>query len=201
MSRDERIEYPDLAGYARANADDVYRMLTGADPNDLREMVRIVGGNRAAAALTGRSVRTVERWVTKTGTQRISRPRADALQALRTQAQQIRVSQAGRRQILTGRREQNLRRQGMRLRGRAYAGPLIADVEYRRRRYFDHPVPGRVMDRTIDAYLAGGEEDAYSAFNAAFGQEYQLTGFDPEEGGWIIEDMSGLEFSVRRGED
>jgi transposase-like protein len=254
VSRDERIDNPDINAYARMNAQDMYRMLTGADPTDLREMVRIVGGNQAAADITGRDIRTVQRWVTTAG-ERISRPRADAFEALRAAAEQARTGlgdvqqmvqlvggnqaaaditgrdirtvqrwvtntgrrsrprgdalqalraaaqRTARRQVLTTGRERRLRNQGMRMRGPAYAGPLISDVEYRRRRYFDHSVPGSVMDRTIDAYLAGGEEDAYIAFNGAFGAEYELTGHDPGTVSWIIEDMSGLDFTIRRGED
>lgn len=205
MSYDEPVGNPDLAAYARMNSDDVYRMLTGADPHDLREMVRAVGGTTAAvqilaAAGISRTRRTIERWVTTRGTQRISRPRADAMQALRNAAQQARLTQAGRRQILTRRRERNLRGHGMRMRGPAKMGPLIGDVEYRRRRYLNHHVSGSVLDRTVDAYLQGGEEDAYGAFNAAFGAEYGVTGHGPDEAEWIIEDMSGLDFDIHRGD-
>ena len=69
---EERIDDPDRRAYAAANQDAIYRMITGNRPDNLREIVRALGGTRAVANLTGRSQRTVQRWITTTGRERIA---------------------------------------------------------------------------------------------------------------------------------
>ena len=200
MSRDRRydIDVNNVVAFAEENRPDVYRMIIGHDPYDLAEMVRAVGGKREAARITGRSVRTVERWITTTGTQRISRPRADAATALRTASEQARDSAQGRRRILEGDREAKLRNLGVKMRGWTYAGPLVGGNYYRRKRQFDHGVPGSILSKALDAYLAAGEAAAFLAFNKAFGEKYELTGHAPDEVEFLIEDWSALEFPLYR---
>ena len=43
------IDDPDRGGFAEANRDAIYRLVTGADPGDLAEQVRILGGTRTAS--------------------------------------------------------------------------------------------------------------------------------------------------------
>jgi hypothetical protein len=192
---DEIIENPDLSHYAQQNRDEIYRMLTGSKPDQLREMVRALGGPKAVAPLVGRTARTVERWITTTGTQRISNPKADARQALDQAFGQVRTTRQGRERIAASRRATLMRGHGVKMRGSASCGPLTPGRErgYRRIRTWDRHVDSATMDATFDAYIQGGEDAAYLTFNQRFGEEYGGNGqyFDD----WMFFDMGGLGFT------
>jgi hypothetical protein len=196
---EERIDDPDRRGYAAANQDAIYRMITGSRPDNLREIVRALGGTRAVAGLTGRSQRTVQRWITTSGTERIRAPRQDAAQALNTAFNQARTTREGRQRIADTRRATLLRNNGARMRGSATAGPVSAGGTrlYRKNRVWDHAVGSDTMTATVDAYVDGGEEAAFGAFNDSFGQEYGDGGAMFDE--WLFTDMSGLEFGPDTG--
>ena len=53
------------------------------------------------------------------------------------------------------------------------------------------------MTATFDAYVDGGEEAAFGAFNDSFGQEYGDGGAMFDE--WLFTDMNGLEFGPDTG--
>jgi hypothetical protein len=197
---EERIDNPDRAAYARANQDAMYRMLTGASPADIAHQVHVLGGTRAAAQAAGVSQRTVQRWITTTGAQRIKDPRAANKQALNNAFTQARSTRAGRERIISGRRATLMRHNGARMKGSAKAGIVTPGGEraYIKSRTFDHHVPAGVMDATYEAYLSGGETAAYGAFNDGFGDEYGQGGlfFDS----FLFTDMSKLGFTPDTGE-
>jgi hypothetical protein len=192
---EEIIDNPDRDAFARANRDSIYRLISGGRTDDLREMVRVLGGPRAVAPLVGRSQRTVQRWITTTGTQRIRAPRADAAERLNTAFSQARGTRAGREQIAATRRATLMRHHGARMRGSAKAGPVTpgGDRGYIKNRRFDHGIDAATMDATYNAYIEGGEDAAYHAFNAQFGDEYGQGGLFFDD--WMFTDMSGLMFT------
>jgi len=196
---EEIIDNPDRDDYAGRNRDAIYRMVTGGRPDSLREIVRALGGTRAVADLTGRSQRTVQRWITTSGTERIRAPRADAAQALNTAFDQARNTREGRQRIADTRRATQLRNNGARMRGSARAGIVTpgGSRAYIKSRVWDHAVGSDTMSKTLDAYVEGGEDAAFGAFNESFGAEYGGDGAMFDEG--LFTDMSGLEFSPDTG--
>jgi hypothetical protein len=189
------IDNPDRDAYAAGNRDAIYRMITGGRTDDLREAVRALGGPKAVAPLVGRSRRTVERWITTTGTQRIRAPRADAAQALSNAFTQARGTREGRQRIADTRRATLMRHHGARMRGSAKAGPVTPGGErgYVKQRRWDHGVDASTMDATYTAYVEGGEDAAYHTFNTQFGDEYGQGGLFFDD--WMFTDMSGLGFT------
>jgi hypothetical protein len=194
------IENPDRAQFAAANRDALYHLITGARPDDLREMVRVLGGTKAVAGLTGRSQRTVQRWITTTGTEKIRSPRADAKQAIDTAFSAARQTREGRERIAGGRRATLLRNNGAVMRGSAPAGPMTAGGSraYIKMRTWNHAVGSDVMDATFDAFIQGGEDAAFDSFNTAFGDEYGSGGAMFDE--FLFTDMTGLFFSPDTGD-
>ncbi|WP_327591286.1 hypothetical protein OHA25_60140 (plasmid) [Nonomuraea sp. NBC_00507] len=196
MSRGDHVEDdPDLSAYARTNRDDMYRLLTGEDPNSIKEMVRLLGGPKNVAGIVGRTRRTVERWVTEAG-QKISKPRGDALQRLQQAAQHARSTRVGRQRAVENRRSALIRNHGARLVGTTTAGPIASGRSYTRRRHYPEPgmhVDVDTMNSTFDAYLQDGEDEAYATFCNGFGTAYEPTGHDPEEVDWLFTDLSGLD--------
>ena len=188
------IDDPDPAALAGRNADAMYRLVTGAAPGELRERVRALGGTRAAAQIAGVTQRTVQRWITQRGTQRIAAPRAATAARIDAAFTQARSTPAGREQIAAGRRQVLMRHQGATMRGNALAGPMTAGRErlYAKMRRFDTHVSSSVMAVTFDEFIAGGEEAGFFAFNSQFGDEYGGSGayFDA----WMFFDMGGLGF-------
>jgi hypothetical protein len=194
------INDPDRGGYAQANRDAIYRLVTGSDPNDLAEQVRILGGTRAAAEVAGVTQRTVQRWITKAGAQRIQRPGAGA-DLVGTAATQARSTREGRERIATGRRATLLRNNGAVMRGTAKAGVVTAGGSrlYAKTRRFDHAVGSNTMNATFDAFIEGGEDAAFGAFNDSFSDGYGGdSGFFDE---FLFTDMSGLGFTPDLGSD
>ncbi|TDD04787.1 hypothetical protein [Nonomuraea diastatica] len=196
MSRGDNVEdNPDVRAYADANRDDMYRLLTGADPTSIKEMVRILGGPALVAPIVGRAKRTVERWVTD-ATQKIAKPRGDALRRLQQAAHHARTTRTGRQRALDTRRSILIRNHGARLIGTTTAGPVASGRGYTRRRYYPEPgmhVDIDTMDDTLDVYLQLGEEEAYERFCTGFGDAYEPTGHAPGEVDWIFTDLSGLD--------
>jgi hypothetical protein len=192
---EEQIDNPDRNAYARANQDAIYRLISGANPADLAEQVRVMGGTRAAAQAAGVTQRTVQRWITTTGTQRIRNPGAAARQALNTAFTQVRSTRQGRERIASGRRATLMRHNGARMRGTAKAGPVTPGGEraYIKSRTWNHHVGADIMDATYKAYIDGGENAAYHAFNDRFGDEYGQGGlfFD----NFLFTDMTRLRFA------
>jgi hypothetical protein len=195
---EEIIDDPDRNGYAAANQDAIYRLITGSRPDDLREIVRVLGGTREVARITGRSQRTVQRWVT-TATQRIRAPRTDARNAIRTAFDQARNTRQGRERIAATRRATLMRHHGARMRGSAPAGPVSAagTRAYIKSRVWNHGVGADTMTATFDAYIQGGEQAAFGAFNDAFGEDYGGGGAFFDE--FLFTDMTGLFFSPDTG--
>jgi hypothetical protein len=191
------IEDPDMNGYAAQNRDAIYKLITGAKPGDLRQIVTALGGPKEVAAITGRSTRTVQRWITTSGTQKIGKPKPDALDALQQAFGQARNTRAGREQIVaaTGRRATLMRGHGAKMKGKAKAGPVSpgGDRGYIKVRTWDHHVDASTMDKTFEAYIEHGEDAAFGTFNDQFGDAYGQGGlyFD----GWLFTDMSGLLFN------
>lgn len=192
---EETVDNPDWDSYARENRDALYRLIAGTGPDDLRENVRILGGTRAAAQVAGVTQRTVQRWITQTGTEKIRNPRAGSLNLVRDGVAQARGTREGRQRIAGTRRATLMRHHGARMRGTAKAGPVTAGGErgYIKKRRFDHGVDAGTMDATYNAYIEGGEDAAFRTFNASFGDEYGQGGafFDD----WMFTDMSGLMFT------
>jgi hypothetical protein len=187
-------ENPDFSEYAAANRDAMYRMVTGSSPDDLREQVRALGGTRAAARIAGVTQRTVQRWITRAGQQRISTPRAASRQAVQGAFDQARSTEDGRRQIAEGRRQTLMRHHGAHMEGRGEGGPLTPsrDKNYLKwRRFTGYHVDGGTMDFTFDAWISGGDDAAFFAFNQAFGDEYGRGGAFDE---WMFSDMGELRF-------
>lgn len=197
---EEIVDNPDRGGYAAANRDAIYQMITGSSPGDLREAVRALGGTRAVAQLAGRSQRTVQRWITSSGRQRISAPRADARQAISSALEQARSTPEGRARIAGGRRATLLRSTGAKMKGTATGGVVTPGGSrgYFKRRVFNHAVGSDVMNSAFDAYIEGGEEAAYMAFNEQFSADYggDAGMFDEF---WLT-DMSGLAFTPDMGD-
>lgn len=200
---EDSIDDPDMAGYAEANRDEIYKMLTGADPGDLAEMVRALGGPKAVAPLVNRSERTVQRWITtKPGAQKITAPKADALEALKTAAEQNRNTREGRQRIADTRRATLLRSGGAKMSGTAYSGVLSAGGSraYLKDRHFeDYTLGSDIMDKTLDAFIEGGDDAAFGAFNTAFGDDYGQGGAFFDE--WLFADLSGLDFTLGTGDE
>lgn len=198
---EEEIDNPDRAAYADANRDAIYRMITGARPDDLAEQVRILGGTRAAAEIAGVTQRTVQRWITKTGAQRIQHPGAGA-RLVGAAAAETRGTREGRQRIADTRRVTMMRTQGAKMRGSAKSGIVSSggSKAYVKMRTWNHAVGSGVMGTTVDAFIQDGEEAAYTAFNTAFGDEYGDGGAMFDE--WMFTDMGGLNFSsdTRPGE-
>jgi hypothetical protein len=192
---EEIIDNPDRGGYALENRDAIYRLISGAKPGDLREIVRVLGGPRAVAPIVGRTERTVQRWITTKGTERIRAPRADASQRLDTAFGQARNTRAGREKIAETRRSTLMRHHGARMRGTAKAGPVSPGGErgYLKARRFDHGVDAGTMDATFTAYIEQGEDAAFREFNTRFGDEYGQGGLFFDD--WMFTDMSGLTFT------
>jgi hypothetical protein len=194
------IDDPDRDGYAAANRDAIYRLVTGTNPGDLGEQVRILGGTRAAAEIAGVTQRTVQRWITKSGAQRIQNPGAGA-RLVGTAADEARATREGRQRIASTRRATLLRNNGARMRGTAKGGVVTAGGSrlYSKNRVFNHAVGSDVMDATFNAYIEGGEEAAFGAFNEAFGEGYGAdSGFFDE---FLFEDITGLGFTPDLGSD
>jgi hypothetical protein len=194
------IDDPDRDGYAAANRDAIYRLVTGADPGDLAEQVRILGGTRAAAEAAGVTQRTVQRWITKTGTQKIQHPGAGA-QRVGTAAAAARATREGRERIAASRRATLLRNNGARMKGTARGGVVTAGGSrlYAKMRTWNHAVGSDTMDATFSAYIEGGEDAAYSAFNNSFSAGYGAdSGFFDE---FLLTDMTGLGFTPDLGSD
>jgi hypothetical protein len=193
------IDNPDRAAAAAANRDAMYRLITGQNAGDLREMVRALGGTRAVAQLTGRSQRTVQRWITTTGTERIRAPRADASQAITQAFAQARSTKAGRQRIADTRRATLLRNNGARMRGSAKSGVVTAGGTraYLKDRVWNHAVGSDVMSKTFDAWIEHGDDAAYHAFNRAFGDDYGGDGAMFDE--FMFADMNGLYFTPDTG--
>jgi hypothetical protein len=195
------IDDPDRGGYAEANRDAIYRLITGNDPNDLAEQVRLLGGTRAAAEAAGVTQRTVQRWITKTGTQRIARPGAEAAGRVTEAAAQARSTREGRQRIATSRRATLLRNNGAVMRGTAKAGIVTAGGSrlYNKLRTFNHAVGSDTMTVTFDAFIEGGEDAAFGAFNQSFSDGYGGdSGFFDE---FLFTDMTGLGFTPDLGSD
>jgi hypothetical protein len=194
------IDDPDRDAYAAANRDAIYRLVTGANPADLAEQVRILGGTRAAAEIAGVTQRTVQRWITKNGAQRIANPGAGA-NLVGTAAAETRGTREGRQRIASGRRATLLRNNGARMTGNAPGGPVSAGGSraYIKNRTWNHAVGSDVMDKTFSAYIEGGEESAFGAFNDAFGEGYGADGGFFDE--WMFTDMTGLGFTPDLGSD
>ena len=143
--------------------------------------------------------RTVQRWITKNGIQKIRNPGAKA-QRLGTAATEVRGTREGRQRIASGRRTTLLRNNGARMRGTAPAGPVSpgGSRAYIKNRTWNHAVGSDVMDATFDAYIDGGEDAAFGAFNEAFGNDYGAeTGMFDE---WMFTDLSGLSFNPDLGD-
>jgi hypothetical protein len=191
------IEDPDMGDFAARNRDAIYKMITGGKPTDLRQIVAALGGPKEVAPLVGRSRRTVERWVTTAGTQKITKPLPDAVQALQQAFSQARTTRAGREKIVaaTGRRATLMRGHGARMKGKAKAGIITPGGErgYIKTRTFNHHVDANTMDATFRSYIEQGEDAAFTTFNNEFGDDYGQYGqaFD----GWLFGDMSGLLFN------
>jgi hypothetical protein len=186
-------ENPDFNEYAGTNRDAMYRLITGSSPDDLREQVRALGGTREVARLAGVTQRTVQRWITRAGQQRISAPRPATRQAVQGAFDQARSTEAGRQQIAGGRRQTLMRHHGARMEGQGEGGPLTPsrDKNYLKWRRFDYRVDAGTMDITFDAWIRGGDEEAYFTFNTAFGDEYGRGGAFDE---WMFSDMRQLRF-------
>jgi hypothetical protein len=125
---EEIINNPDRNEFARRNRDALYRLISGGNPADLAEQVRILGGTRAAAEAAGVTQRTVQRWITKTGTQKIRHPGADARGRVNAAAAQTHPDATPRRTnagISEGRAGNSRRRARL---------PQAAPVRSRRRR-------------------------------------------------------------------
>ena len=197
---EEQIDNPDRGAYARSNRDAIYRMITGANPRDLAEQVRAVGGTRAAAEAAGVSQRTVQRWITTTGTQRIKNPRAASKQGLNAAFGQARSTREGRQRIASGRRAGLMGHAGARMKGTAKAGVVSpgGDRAYIKSRSWNHHVSADVMDATFKSYVDDGEDGAFHTFNDRFGDEYGGDGtfFDQ----FLFTDMTGLKFTTDIGE-
>jgi len=194
------IDEPDRDGYAAANRDAIYRLITGSRPDDLGEIVRALGGTREVARITGRSQRTVQRWIT-TATQRIAAPRPDARDALNTAFGQARSTREGRQRIAATRRATLMRHHGARMRGAARSGPVTAagTRAYVKNRVWNHGVGADTMNATFDAYIEGGDQAAFAAFNGSFGDNYGSDGAYFDE--FLFTDMSGLFFTPDTGAD
>ena len=198
---EEQIDNPDLNAYAQANQDAIYRLISGSNPADLAEQVRVLGGTRAAAQAAGVSQRTVQRWITTKGTQRIKNPGAGARQAVNTAFQQERSTRQGRQRIASGRRATLMRHNGARMKGSAKAGIMTPGREraYIKDRTWNHHVGADVMDATYKAYVDGGEAAAFGTFNDRFGDEYGQGGafFD----NFLFTDMTKLGFTPDTSSD
>lgn len=191
---------PDRDGYAAANRDAIYRLITGADPRDLAEQVRILGGTRAAAQVAGVTQRTVQRWITKTGAQKISHP-GEGARRVGVAAAQARATQAGRQRIATTRRATLMRNNGALMRGTGRGGVVTAGGSrlYHKVRTFNHAVGSDTMSATFNAYITGGEDAAFRAFNTSFSEGYGAgAGFFDE---FLFTDMTGLGFTPDLGSD
>lgn len=193
---EDQIDDPDLAAYAADNRDSIYKLITGASQGDLAEMVRALGGPKAVAPLVGRSERTVQRWITTTGREKIRAPRRDAADALKTAFSQALTTRQGRERIANSRHATLLRNNGAKMSGTGYGGILTpgASKAYLKDRPFnDYGLPADMMDKTFDAFIEGGPDAAFAAFNSEFGDEYGQGGAFFDE--WIFADMGGLDFS------
>jgi hypothetical protein len=194
------VDNPDRAAAAAANRDAMYKMITGASPGDLAEQVRILGGTRAAAQVAGVSQRTVQRWITKSGAQRIRNP-GEGARLVGDAAAQERTTRAGRERIAAGRRTTLMRNNGAKMRGTAKSGVITAGGSraYLKPRRFDHAIGSDVMGKTIDAWIEDGDDAAFGVFNAEFGDEYGSDGAMFDE--WLFEDMNGLSFTPDTGSE
>jgi hypothetical protein len=197
---EEIHDNPDPAAIAAANRDAMYRLVTGANPGDLAEQVRILGGTRAAAQVAGVTQRTVQRWITKTGAERIQTPGAGA-RLVGDAAAQSRTTRAGRQQIADNRRATLMRNNGARMRGTSKSGPRTAGGtrDYVKDRRYDHAIGSDVMGKTIDAWVEHGDDAAFNTFNAEFGDEYGSHGAMFDE--WVFYDMDGLNFNPDTGSE
>ena len=101
----------------------------------------------------------------------------------------------GRERIAATRRATLMRHHGARMRGSAQAGPVTAGGTrlYRKNRVWNHGVGADTMTATFDAYVEGGEEAAYAAFNSSFGDSYGGDGAYFDE--FMFTDMTGLFFT------
>lgn len=198
---EEQIDNPDRNAYARANQDAIYRLITGSNPADLAEQVRVLGGTRAASQAAGVTQRTVQRWITTKGTERIENPGARNRQALNSAFTQARSTRQGRERIASGRRSTLMRHNGARMKGSAKAGIVSPGGEraYIKDRTWNHHVGADVMDATYKAYVDGGEAAAFGAFNDRFGDEYGQDGafFDS----FLFTDMTKLGFTPDTSSD
>jgi len=197
---EEIIDNPDRAAAAAANRDAMYRLVTGASPGDLAEQVRILGGTRAAAEIAGVTQRTVQRWITKTGQQKITSPGQGA-RLVGDAAAQARTTREGRQRIADNRRATLLRNNGARMRGTAKAGIVTpgGSRAYLKDRVFNHAVGSDVMSKTFDAWVEHGEDAGYHAFNRAFGDDYGGDGASFDE--WMFADMDRLSFTPDTGSE
>ena len=175
-------------------------MITGSRPDDLREIVRALGGTRgrrqADRAQPAHRAAVDHHVPARSGSAPPGRRAAGAEHRLRPGPH---APGKGGERIADTRRATLLRNNGARMRGSATAGPVSAGGTrlYRKNRVWNHAVGSDTMTATFDAYVDGGEEAAFGAFNDSFGQEYGDGGAMFDE--WLFTDMNGLEFGPDTG--
>lgn len=150
----------------------------------IRSLAARLGGNRAAAAQLGVSVRTVQRWTTPNAERR-QKPSAASAGRIRTAATEQRRADVAR--AATSRRANRMRTTGATLRVQGAGGPVN-----------DSP-GGSIKSRDLTQFLSGDQvDDLYTAaaesdqaalavINRIYAEDYMGDGQD-----WSWDDISAL---------
>lgn len=169
--------------------DALFNAMTGNRklPSDVAGLVKLLGGTRQAAASMGVQQRSVQRWITGTAAQRRKPPSAERVR------EAARSSPIVRARMMTPTRAGWMRKQGARIQVTGVQGPGRA--EYATRRAVGgmssiHP-DGATFAPVVDAFLAGNDEAAVAALNAAIGHAYM----HDSGAGWHLESVDRMGLS------
>lgn len=164
-------------------------------PRSLRAQIKELGGVKAAAAIAGRSVSSVYRWLSGK-----NRPSASAKGALDTATTDFQASQQYRRSKLALGREKRFRTKGAKITVHGMSGPAIdspkKSVTIKYRRIINQHLSAEGMADIIDAWLQDGDEAALERLRDVMASDY-LALHSPEvaEYGWEFETIDLIKFT------
>ncbi|WP_102145689.1 hypothetical protein [Mycobacterium hubeiense] len=158
-----------------------------AKPRSLRAQIAELGGVKAAAAVAGRSVSSVYRWL-----RGVNKPSASAKGALDQASDALRATKDYRRGKLAARREKRFRKHGARFRFKGVAGPKNDSPQNSiRPRHLMADISAEGMADILDAWVNDGDEAALEALGEVLAGEY-MNG-ETEE--WQFDSIDLLKFS------
>jgi hypothetical protein len=158
-----------------------------ATPRNLGAQVSELGGVKAVAAIAGRSVSSVYRWLRGQ-----NKPNPVAKGALDQASAALRASSDYRRAQLKSRREKRFRTHGAKFRFKGVAGPKNDSPQSSvRPRDFRFDMSAEGVAEVLDAWLNDGDEAALDVLGDVLAGEYM----NGEAAGWEFQSITLLNFS------